>query len=84
MTTTMENDTVLRTIVEKARAARDHGYGPLSTGERLAAALVLNDHEMLARMDYTITQALARIGMAWSARLSLAARIVAADYPDAA
>ncbi|WP_314102904.1 hypothetical protein [uncultured Stenotrophomonas sp.] len=42
-------------------AKRRGNTGPLSTGEALTAALVLNRHDWLKEMDYTIAQALDRI-----------------------
>lgn len=49
-------------VVRVARfAKRNKGTGPLSTGESLTAALVLNRHDWLKKMDYTIAQALDRI-----------------------
>ncbi|MEB1626257.1 hypothetical protein VDR09_10145 [Xanthomonas campestris pv. campestris] len=50
-----------RTIEVARAAARMGGPGPLSTGEALTAALVLNRHDWLAEMDYTIAEALDRI-----------------------
>ncbi|WP_033836282.1 hypothetical protein [Xanthomonas citri] len=50
-----------RTIEVARAAARMGGPGPLSTGEALTAALVLNRADWLAEMDYTIAQALDRI-----------------------
>ncbi|MFA8630567.1 hypothetical protein QT937_017395 [Xanthomonas campestris pv. campestris] len=50
-----------RTIEVARAAARMGGPGPLSTGEALTAALVLNRHDWLAEMDYTIAEALERI-----------------------
>ncbi|WP_372166381.1 hypothetical protein [Xanthomonas axonopodis] len=50
-----------RTIEVARAAARMGGPGPLSTGEALTAALVLNRADWLAEMDYTIAQALERI-----------------------
>ena len=52
----------LQRTVEVARSAAHMGNpGPLSTGEALTAALVLNRADWLADMDYTIAQALDRI-----------------------
>ena len=52
----------LQRTIEVARAAtRMGGPGPLSTGEALTAALVLNRHDWLDEMDYTIAEALDRI-----------------------
>ncbi|PPT74733.1 hypothetical protein XaplCFBP3122_16030 [Xanthomonas arboricola pv. populi] len=50
-----------RTIEVARTAARIGGPGPLSTGEALTAALVLNRADWLAEMDYTIAEALERI-----------------------
>ncbi|CAD0325737.1 MULTISPECIES: hypothetical protein [Xanthomonas] len=52
----------LQRTIEVARAAARMGEpGPLSTGEALTAALVLNRADWLAEMDYTIAEALDRI-----------------------
>ncbi|MCC5093432.1 MULTISPECIES: hypothetical protein [Xanthomonas] len=52
----------LQRTIEIARAAARLGEpGPLSTGEALTAALVLNRHDWLADMGYTVAQALDRI-----------------------
>lgn len=49
-------------IIAVALAAKRRGEpGSLSTGEALTAALVLNRHDWLAELDYTIAQALDRI-----------------------
>lgn len=49
-------------IIELCRAARAAGTaGPMSTGEALTVALVLNRHDWLIDEGYTIAQALARI-----------------------
>jgi len=45
------------------------GYGPLSTGERAYVALAANQAKLLKDDDFTIVQALARIGPEWSAEL---------------
>ncbi|KGR40819.1 hypothetical protein [Xanthomonas vasicola] len=50
-----------RTIEVARAAARMGGPSPLSTGEALTAALVLNRADWLAEMDYTIAEALDRI-----------------------
>lgn len=51
----------LEHLMQKVRAAAESGIGTMSTGEALFAALVLNRHDWLARMDYTIAEALDRI-----------------------
>lgn len=50
--------------------------GYLSTGEALAAALILNRADWLEQMNYTIVGALARIGETWAAALPNAEQIV--------
>lgn len=60
------------------QAAANGGPGPLSTGEALAAALVLNRHEWLSQLGYTIAQALDRIDDDWIAMIPQVARMVAA------
>jgi hypothetical protein len=76
-------DYVLSQILSKARYARAHdNYGVLSTGEALAAALVLNRADWLVDMQYTILEAVERVGPTWMGRLPRAAAIVAADVRD--
>lgn len=58
-------------------AKRRGNTGPLSTGEALTPALVLNRHDWLMEMDYTIAQALARIDQDTILHLAVAARSVA-------
>ncbi len=41
--------------------------GPWSSGERLAVALVLNRHDWLEDMEYTILEAVARLEPEWLA-----------------
>ncbi|RUV66769.1 hypothetical protein EOA50_30060, partial [Mesorhizobium sp. M1A.F.Ca.IN.020.30.1.1] len=50
------NDRALQHIIAKARDAKHGGFGVLSTGEKLAAALVLNRPDWLAEMNYTLTE----------------------------
>ncbi len=67
----------LNRIVEIAQfAKKNNGAGPLSTGEALTAALVLNRHDWLKRMDYTIAEALERIDTDTVQHLRDAERIV--------
>ena len=61
-------------IISKARDAKRGGFGVLSTGERLAAALVLNRADWLASMDYTMAEAIDRVGASWLALIPEAAR----------
>ncbi len=65
-------------VIQVALQAKLMGKtGPLSTGEALTAALVLNRHDWLAEMDYTIAQALDRIDTDTVQHLGDAARRVA-------
>lgn len=49
-------------IIDLSRTARRDGTpGPMSTGEALTVALVLNRHDWLNDYGYTIAQALDRI-----------------------
>lgn len=66
-----------RVIQVALQAKRMGETGPLSTGEALTAALVLNRHDWLAEMDYTIAQALDRIDSDTVQHLGDAARCVA-------
>lgn len=63
-------------MVSKARQAANGGYDVLSTGEKLAAALILNRPDWLASMGYTIPEALARVGTEWVAMIPAAARLL--------
>lgn len=70
----------LARVIELARwAKRMDGTGPLSTGEALTAALMLNRHDWLHAMDYTIAEALGRIDEGTLPRLAHAARHVAQE-----
>lgn len=63
-------------MVSKARQAANGGFGVLSVGEKLAAALVLNRHDWLETMGYTIAEALARVGPEWVAMIPAAAKLL--------
>jgi len=69
-----------RVIQVSLFAKRNDGTGPLSTGEALTAALVLNRHDWLTDMDYTIAQALDRIDEDTIPHLSDAARSVVEGF----
>ena len=70
-------DYVLQQIVSKSRAAKHGSFGVLSTGEKLAAALVLNRADLLAQAGYTMAEAIDRVGPQWLARIPEAARLLA-------
>ena len=67
-------DYILEQILDKSRQARDGGFGVLSKGEMIAAALVLNRADWLAEMNYTLAEAMERLGGVWLARVPEAAR----------
>lgn len=69
-------DYVLEQILDKSRAARDGRFAVLSTGEKLTAALVLNKPEWLAKMNYTMAEAIERVGQEWMARVPTAASVL--------
>ncbi|MEJ7014807.1 hypothetical protein [Sinorhizobium meliloti] len=73
-------DRELQHIITKARDAKHGGFGVLSTGEKLAVALVLNRPEWLADMRYTLAEAIERVGPEWLALIPEAAR--ALEYED--
>ncbi|MDI1236441.1 MAG: hypothetical protein PSV26_03035 [Polaromonas sp.] len=60
-------------LVLKIGEAASNGPGWLSTGEALAAALALNRSDWLAKMGYTIPQALEHGGTEWAAMIPAAA-----------
>jgi hypothetical protein len=70
----------LQHIITKARDAKHGGFGVLSTGEKLAAALVLNRPDWLAEMNYTLAEAIERVGPQWLALIPEAARVL--EYED--
>ena len=59
-------------IAQQVSTGNYDGVGVLSTGERLYVALAANSANLLARADYTITQAIARLG--WDDTAELVAR----------
>ncbi|MCC5043160.1 MULTISPECIES: hypothetical protein [Xanthomonas] len=72
----------LQRTIEIARAAARLGEpGPLSTGEALTAALVLNRHDWLADMGYTAAQALDRIDSDTVQHLRDAERVLSLEVP---
>ena len=78
----MSNHHELAHMVRVCEMARDDQWGVLSTGEKLAAALVLNRPEWLAAMRYTMLEAIARIGPQWMALLPVAARLLETEALD--
>lgn len=64
-------------IVAKVLDAAHGGWNAQSIGEKLMAALVLNRHDWLNDMGYTIPQALDRVGASWVAVIAVVASAVA-------
>lgn len=77
MSADQSTDHVLNQILDKSRTALAGSFNVLSTGEKLAAALVLNRAEWLEKMDYTMAEAIERVGADWLARIPEAARVMA-------
>lgn len=69
-------------LVSSALAAARRGYGALSTGEAIAAALILNDHAVLADRGMTIAEALDRVGPHWSVLIPTASKRVLVQLDD--
>lgn len=63
-------------LVMKTREALAGHIGVLSTGEALAAALVLNRFDWLEKMGYTMAQAIDRIGTEWARMIPAAAEAI--------
>lgn len=80
----MESDNYDQMLEVCRQAAKADVWGVLSTGEALAAALVLDKPEVLASMHYTIPEALARIGPTWAARIPEVAQIIEIETAAAA
>jgi len=74
----MPNDTLAH-ILRVARFAQQEGYGVLSTGEKLGAALALNRADWLKELDYTIGEAIGRLEGDWITNIPEAARILRDD-----
>lgn len=63
-------------ILRSARSAEAGRFGVLSTGEKLAAALVLNRADLLASMKFTIAEAIERVGPDWLRLIPRVARLI--------
>lgn len=73
------DDPEFRHLLGKARDAAVGGaeaWSPQSTGEKLAVALALNRADWLAAMDYTIAEAIERVGPQWVAMIPAVAKAI--------
>jgi hypothetical protein len=59
----------LDTIADRLRDGGEGGFWPLSTGERLYVTLAANRADLMEACDYTVVQALGRIGAEWITEL---------------
>jgi len=64
----------LEQIIAKARDAAANGPGAMSEGEKVVVALVLNRPDWLEAMQYTLAEAIERIGPDWARLVPVAAR----------
>jgi hypothetical protein len=69
-------------MVSSALSATRNGYGALSAGEALAAALILNDHAVITDQGMTIAEALGRVGTDWVALIPEASKRALAQLED--
>jgi hypothetical protein len=69
-------------MVSSALTAARKGYGTLSTGEAVVAALILNDHAALSDRGMTIAEALDRAGPEWCALIPMASKRVLNQLND--
>lgn len=58
-------------IIEVARELNSTGYSPASTGERIAAAFVLNDMRYLPASYPDVVEAWERLGPQWQRYVKL-------------
>lgn len=66
-------------LLGKARDAKRGGrdaWSVMSTGEKVAVALVLNHPDWLAAMDYTLAEAIDRTGPEWLSMVPLVAKML--------
>ena len=76
------SDNEYQHLLRKAREAKSGGrdaWSVMSTGEKVAVALVLNRPEWLTEYGYTIPEAIDRTGLAWVSLIPKVARDLAED-----
>jgi hypothetical protein len=74
-----DSNQIFSQILDKSRAAAAGDYGVLSAGERLVAAIVLNRADWLEQENYTLAEAIVRIGPKWIAQIPAVAKQLAAE-----
>ena len=72
----MSREDTLAHLLRVARFARTEGYGVLSSGEKIGAALALDRADWLKELDYTLGEAIGRLEGDWLACIPEAARIL--------
>jgi hypothetical protein len=53
-------------VARRLAKGDDQTFHVLSTGEKVYAAMAANRADLLERMDYTIAEAIARLGEEWT------------------
>ncbi len=76
---TFDESDAYQHILAKSRDAAANGWGVLSEGEKVAAALVLDRPDWLAERRYTLGEAIDRVGVNWCRLIPRVARELAAD-----
>ena len=71
--------TIFDQILSASLSADRGAFGVLSTGEKLAAALVLNRPDWLEDMDYTIADAIHRLDHGWVEQIPKVAKAIAEE-----
>nr|WP_311530308.1 hypothetical protein [uncultured Ralstonia sp.] len=71
-------------LTSKARDAASAGISGLSTGEKLAVALILDRPDWLAALDCSIAEAIERVGPDWLRLIPAVARQLNREREDAA
>ncbi len=71
-----DSDPEYRHFLQKCRDAAAGGWSVQSTGEKLGTALVLNRADWLQQMDYTIAEAIDRVGPQWVALIPRIAKVL--------
>ena len=74
----------LEHILAKTRQAAAGGFNVLSHGEQVAVALILNRPDWLVAMNYTMAEAIDRVGSEWLALIPKASRQIADEAVDTA